>query len=368
VTRLRYPDGHLGWLVTGYAEARSVLSDARFSADSRYKRIPVHRPGADPFIGRAALPGWFVDLDPPQHTRFRRVLAGRFSLRQVQALRTEIEQIVEEQLDELARIGSPADLVTTLALPVPTRSICTFLGIPYADHAEFQAHSETLFGLEVSAADAEAAMSALTAYLLDLIATSRAESGTLIADLVASGEFTDLELAGVCVLLLTAGHETVAGMTSLAVLAAIRTPAAAASFARPDGPHAAVVEELLRYLTIFQFGVPRTPLEDVHLAGVTLQRGESVTVSLPAANRDPLRFPDPDRLDHTRQARGHLAFGFGLHQCIGQNLARLELEVVLSRLWQRFPGLALAVPIDELRFHDDVGFYGVHELPVRWAS
>lgn len=363
VSRLRYPDGHVGWLVTGHQQARAVLADPRFSADSRHKRVPVVRHGADPYMGAPALPGWFVDMDAPEHTRFRRALAGSFTVRRIRELRPVVEQIVDEHLDRMRALGPPTDLVAALALPVPTRVICALLGVPYADHESFERHSAALFSLESSRADAEEAMAALEAHLLAIVAEKRARPADDVLSTLLGQGFGDAEVAGAGVLLLTAGHETVAGTTSLAVYATatrlrdrVRT-----------GVGPGLVEELMRYLSIFQFGVPRSPTEDVELDGLVLERGSSVTVSLPAANRDPDRFPDPHRLDPDRDARGHLAFGFGPHQCIGQNLARLEVEVILDRLWRAFPGLEVAVPTEELRFHHDVGFYGLHRLPVVWS-
>jgi cytochrome P450 len=364
---LRYPDGHLGWLVTGYHLARTVLSDPRFSADSALKRVPVPRPGADPFMGAPALPGWLVDMDPPAHTRIRRALAGQFTVRRVAALRSGIARIVAEALDAMTAAGPPADLVAEFALPVPSMAICELLGVPYRDRDEFHRHSTTLFALDASAADADAAMATLTGYLRDLVRHKRVRRGPdLLSDVAARDALTDGELAGAGVLLLTAGHETVAGMLGLGTLALLCHPAQREALVRGRVPVDDAVEELLRYLTIFQFGVPRTPVEDVPLAGRVIRAGQSVTVSLPAANRDPDRYPRPDTLALSRVARGHLAFGYGVHQCVGQHLARLELRLAYPALFARLPGLRIAGGPDDVRLSHDMGFYGVHQLPVAW--
>ncbi|MFD8289767.1 cytochrome P450 [Streptomyces lavendulae] len=368
LTRLRYPDGHLGWLVTGYATARAVLADPRFSARSEFKRVPVARPGTDPFYGAPALPGWLVDMDAPRHTRLRRRLAGAFTARRTRSLEPRITAIVDRHLTAMARRGAPADLVADFALPVPSLVICELLGVPYEDRADFQRHSATLFSLDTSADQAAAAMRELDAYLTDLVLRGRRSAAAegLLADLAADADLTVGEIAGLGALLLSAGHETTAGSLSLGVFALLCHPAQLARLTSGAVPPDTVVEELLRYLTIFQFGVPRTPSEDVTLAGRTLRAGESVTVCLPAANRDPGRFPDPDRLDVGRRATGHLAFGHGVHQCIGQNLARAEMRIAFPALFARFPGLRPAVPPAEVPLGGDMGFYGVHRLPVTW--
>ncbi|WP_416985422.1 cytochrome P450 [Streptomyces sp. T028] len=365
--RLRYPDGHLGWLVTGHALARTVLADPRFSARSEFKRAPVARPGIDPFYGAPALPGWLVDMDPPAHTRIRRRLAGTFTARRMKALRPRVEHLVDAHLTDMARTGPPVDLVSAFALPVPSLAICDLLGVPERTRPAFQQDSATLFSLTASAADAADAMERLDGLLRELTEDKRRrpDDGVLSA-LAQDGALSTEEIAGAGVLLLTAGHETTASSLSLGTFALLCHPE---QFDRLRTDPALVdnaVEELLRYLTIFHFGVPRTPLEDVTLGERLIRAGESVTVYLPSANRDPQRFPEPHVLDLGRRTAGHLSFGFGLHQCLGQNLARLEMRVAFPALLNRFPGLSLAVPPDEVPLSADMGFYGVHRLPVTW--
>ncbi|MFI9235466.1 cytochrome P450 [Streptomyces sp. NPDC053079] len=368
LSRLRYPDGHLGWLVTGYELARAVLSDPRFSARSELKRVPVARPGTDPFYGSTALPGWLVDMDAPEHTRLRRRLAGAFTAHRMRALRPRVEQIVADHLATMATAEEPADLVAEFAVPVPSLVICELLGVPYSDRGGFQRNSATLFSLRATAEQAARAMAELDALLTELARHKRRRpQRDLLSVLAADDELSTAEIAGTGVLLLSAGHETTAGSLGLGVFALLCHPDQLARLtADPDVADTAV-EELLRYLTIFHFGVPRTPLEDVSVVGEVLRAGESVTVSLSAANRDPGRFAAPDRLDIGRRASGHLAFGHGVHQCIGQNLARMEMRVGFPALFRRFPGLRLAVPPEEVSLGRDTGFYGVHRLPVAWS-
>ena len=365
--RLIYPDGHLGWLVTSHSLASAMLADRRFSARSELKRAPVLRPGADPFYGQPALPGWFVDMDPPEHTRLRRLLAGHFTVRRLNELRPRIEQIVEKHLDELEYAQQPADLVDMFALPIPVLTICELLGVPYADRKEFQRNSTTLFSLDASAQEGAAAMHALADYVYGLVRDKRAHpSDDLLSNLASNSDANDSEITGAGVLLLTAGHETVASMLGLGAFAILCNPVQLELLRSDPALIDLAVEELLRYLTIFQFGVPRTPLEDVEVEGQVILAGESVTILLSAANRDPQRFDNPDKLDFTRSARGHLAFGYGVHQCIGQNLARMEMRVGYAALFQRFPTLRLAVAAEEIPLGDDMGFYCVHRLPVAW--
>ncbi|MEU5516931.1 cytochrome P450 [Streptomyces griseoaurantiacus] len=368
LSRLRYPDGHLGWLVTGHELARKVLADPRFSARSEWKRNPVARRSLEPFYGAKALPGWLVDMDPPQHTRIRRRLARAFTAHRMRTLRPRIEQIVSRQLTAMAEAGDPLDLVAAFALPVPSLVICELLGVPYSRRADFQRDSATLFSLDATAEQAARAMDDLQTFLTELAAQkSRRPGEDLLGTLASDGELSVAEIAGAGALLLSAGHETTAGSLGLGVLALLSHPDQLARLVEDPGLADTAVEELLRYLTIFQFGVPRSALEDVPLAGETVRAGESVTVSLPAANRDPLRFPDPDRLDVGRNASGHLAFGHGMHQCIGQNLARTEMRIAFPALFGRFPRLRLAVPAQRLSFGGDTGFYCVHRLPVSWS-
>ncbi|MFI6734302.1 cytochrome P450 [Nonomuraea sp. NPDC050451] len=356
MTRLEMADGHLGWLATTMAAARAVLGDPRFSARQELKHSAMHvvRPGGP---ARPAPPGFFAATDPPEHTRYRRLLTGQFTVRRMRLLEPRIEQIAADHLAAMAKAGPPVDLVTAYALPIPSLVICELLGVPYTDHDFFQDRSAALV---TPGRDGAQATADLTAYLGELVRRKRVEpDDDLISGL--TGELTDEELTYVALILLVAGHETTANMLALGVFALLKE-------GLPFQENA--VEELLRWLSILHQGAPsRAALEDVEVAGELVRKGETVALSLPVINRDDAVFEDPDvlRLDRP-DARRHLAFGHGVHQCLGQQLARNELRIGYRALFERFPGLRLAVPATEVPLKHDASVYGVRCLPVTWPT
>jgi cytochrome P450 len=363
-----FADGHVGWLVTNYELSRAVLADQRFSSALEHRRALVRRPDVEGLrAGGAAPPGFFIGMDPPHHTRLRRLLTGQFTVRRMKALEPRVEQIVADHLDAMAQAGPPADLVSAFALPVPSLVICELLGVPYADRERFQRDSATLLRLDASDADGNAAWASMGTFLAELVARKRAEPAEdLLSGLVAGGELSDAELVGVALLLLIAGHETTANMLGLGTFALFLHPEQLDALREGRVDVANAVEELLRYLTVISFGTTRTALEDVELGGEVIRAGDSVGVYLPTANRDPLRFTSGDSLDLAADAHGHLAFGHGVHQCLGQQLARIEMRIAYPALLRRFPTLRLAVPADEVPLRSDMAIYGVHRLPVEW--
>ncbi|MFI7706720.1 cytochrome P450 [Nonomuraea sp. NPDC049480] len=364
VRRLRYADGHLGWLVTGYAAARAVMGDVRFST-----RTELHHPTTPQIARHQAMrrpPAFFVRMDPPEHTRYRKLLTGQFTVRRMKLLEPRITEITAATLDAMQRTGPPAELVRDFALPIPALVICELLGVPYADRDSFHRQASTLVALNVSTEQKQQAMNELNTYVRALVADKRARPGDdLISGLASGGELAEDELSGVALLLLVAGHETTANMLALGTFTLLGNPGQLAALRRDPTLVPGAVEELLRYLTVVDFMV-RTALEDVELDGHTIKAGETVTVSLPTANRDPLRFADPGVMDITRDATGHLTFGHGIHQCLGQQLARNEMRIALPALLDRLPGLRLAVPAEEVPMRSDMLVYGVHRLPVTW--
>ncbi|MFD0273204.1 cytochrome P450 [Kitasatospora sp. NPDC127111] len=368
VTRAELLDGSSCWLVTGYHEVRTVLSDRRFSADVRRPEFPLLVPGRRELV--AANPS-FLRLDDPEHARLRRMVTGDFLVKRVEAMRPGIQQIVDEAVDRMTATGSPADLVARFALPVPSLVICLLLGIPYGDRQLFQDLSRVLISTTADEAQVGRAQQELLDYLGGLAAQKRHRPGDdILSRLVTRDDLSLREIASTGLLLLVAGHETTANMIALSTLLLLRHPEQAARLADPAAVPGAV-EELLRHLTIVHTGLPRLAVEDVELDGTLVRAGEGVIAMLSTANRDEELFGTPgarpvDELDVDRDARRHVAFGFGVHQCLGQPLARAELQIALATLFRRLPGLRLAAPDAEPAFRTDSLIYGLRELPVTW--
>jgi cytochrome P450 len=370
VSPLLFPDGHEGWLVTGYDAVRQLMADTRFS--SRLDLDVLHMPFETPGMPVATepspqMPGVFVAMDPPDHTRLRRRLTGAFTVKRMKQLEEHISDIVERQLDTLAGLAPPVDLVTEFALPVPSLVICELLGVPYADRETFQANSAQFLVKDQKLEDKMAAVGALTGYLAELVMAKRAEPGEdILSDLARQDDLSVEELVGMAFLLLLAGHETTANLLALGTFALLEHPEQLAELRADPELMPNAVEELLRYLSIADIFY-RYATEDLELGGETIGKGSTVVVSLLAANHDPARFDNPDTLDVHRNARGHLSFGHGIHQCLGQQLARIEMRAGFAGLLRRFPTLRLAVPAGEVRLKTDMNIYGVHELPVTWS-
>ncbi|MFJ9590624.1 cytochrome P450 [Streptomyces acidicola] len=367
VAPLAFPDGKVGWLLTRHEDVRALLADDRFSSARENASSPVRRNLFRP----EDRPGMLLNMDPPEHTHYRGMLTRYFTVRRMRALAPRIERIVADHLDVMEAAGPPADLVPAFARPVPSLVICELLGVPYADREEFQRWTATMLRLDVSEDEAWQAREALRTYMRDLVADKHehpddALLSTLIRAEDPDAALTDEELAGIGRLLLIAGHETTANMLALGTYALLSHPDQLRSLReQPEGVGRAV-EELLRYLTIVHFGTVRVAREDVELHGVRIHAGQTVVASLPAANRDPGQFTEPDRLDLTREPSQHVSFGHGIHQCLGQQLARVEMQIAFPALLRRFPTLRLAVPPEQVPMRDDMFVYGVHALPLSW--
>ncbi|WP_372663172.1 cytochrome P450 [Amycolatopsis kentuckyensis] len=378
ITRLRsvrpvspmvFPDGHEGWLVTGYEAVRQMMADTRFS--SRLDLDVVHVPYETPGMPVATepspqLPGMFIAMDPPDHGRLRKRLTGAFTVKRMKELEERIAEVVEQQLDHLSRLAPPVDLVAEFALPVPSLVICELLGVPYEDRESFQTNSAQFMVRDQTLEQKMGAYIALNTYLTELVTRKRsAPTEDILSDLARHEDLTIEELTGAAFLLLIAGHETTANMLSLGTFALLEHPAELATLRSEPELMPGAVEELLRYLSVADIFF-RYATEDLSLGGETIPAGSTVVVSLLAANRDPSRFSDPDVLDIRRNARGLLSFGHGVHQCLGQQLARIEMRAGFEGLLRRFPTLRLAVGAEEVRLRTDMNIYGVHELPVTW--
>jgi cytochrome P450 len=310
-------------------------------------------------------------MDPPEHGPARRAVVGEFTVRRLAALRPRIQQIVDEHIDAMLAGPRPADLVAALALPVPSLVICELLGVPYADHDFFQTCTKTMLNRKAAKADVIAASDALRSYMDSMVRAKEADPGDdLIGRQIsrqrAAGTEDHEALTSLAVLLLIAGHETTANMISLGTAVLLQRPELLAKLRRDPSKTPNAVEELLRHLTIVEWVTSRVAVADTELGGVPVKAGEGViTVNL-TANHDPDVFADPGSVDLDRGARNHIAFGYGAHQCLGQNLARLELQIVFDTLFARVPTLRVAIPVDELPVKDDATVYGLHELPVTW--
>ncbi|WP_376771317.1 cytochrome P450 [Streptomyces boluensis] len=371
VSPMRFPDGHEGWLVTGYEAVRRLMADTRFSSrqDIGVPHVPYDTPGMPaPTEPSPQVPGLFIAMDPPDHTRLRRKLTGAFTVKRMKQLEGHITEIVERQLDEMAQLAPPVDLVKEFALPVPSLVICELLGVPYADRETFQRHSAKFLEKDVNLEEKMAAWTGLSTYLAELVVSKRADPGEdILSDLARDEDLSVEELTGIGFLLLLAGHETTANMLALGTFALLEHPEQLAQLRAAPDLMPGAVEELMRYLSIADIFY-RYATEDIELGGETIPEGSTVVVSLLAANRDPLRFEDPDALDIHRTARGHVSFGHGVHQCLGQQLARIEMRAGFESLIRRFPTLRLDVPAAEVKVKSDMNIYGVHALPVTWDN
>ncbi|ALG09543.1 cytochrome P450 [Kibdelosporangium phytohabitans] len=371
VSPMVFPDGHEGWVVTGYEEARQMLADTRFSSrqDIGIIHVPFETPGM-PVLTEPPpqTPGLFVAMDAPDHTRLRRKLIGAFTVKRMKQLEDHIVEVAERQLDELARLTPPVDLVEEFALPVPSLVICELLGVPYADRETFQVNSAQFLVKDQTLEAKMAAYGAMTTFLAQLVTAKRAEPGDdILSDLARDDDLSVDELVGIAFLLLLAGHETTANMLALGTFALLENPRQLAELRADPDLMPGAVEELMRYLSVADIFY-RYAVDDIELGGEVIGKGSTVVVSLLAANHDPRRFDNPDALDIHRKARGHLSLGHGIHQCLGQQLARIEMRAGFEGLLRRFPALALAVPADEVKLKTDMNIYGVHELPVTWTS
>ncbi|MGW5419800.1 cytochrome P450 [Streptomyces sp. NPDC003943] len=359
VSPFTHVGGKPGWLITGYDLVRSVLADPRFS--SRKDLLNVVDFEVPP-----APPGEFLLMDDPQHSRYRKPLVSRFTARRMRLLTERIEQITTDCLDAMEANGPTADLVTAFAKPIPTIIICELLGVPYEDRASFQEQIDTFMGGETSDEDLIAAYTATQEYLAQLVAAKRANPTDDVLSELTDSDLTDEELKGISLILLAAGFDTTANMLSLGTFALLQHPEQLAALRADPALMDQAVEELLRYLSVAKTFM-RTALEDVEIGGRTITAGTTVVLSYNTANRDPDRFADPDVLDLRRKPAGHLAFGHGVHLCLGQQLARIEMRVAFAALLDRFPTLRLAVPAEEVVLRPETAdIYGVKSLPVTW--
>jgi cytochrome P450 len=371
LSRVRIWDGSTPWLITGYEEVRTVFSDSRVSVDDRRPGFPHWNQGMLSTVHKR--PRSVFTSDAEEHTRFRRMLSKPFTFKRVEGLRPAIQRITDEHIDAMLAGPRPGDIVTALALPVPSLVISQLLGVPYEDAEMFQHHANIGLARYATGEDTVKGAMSLHKYLAQLVEAKMenpAEDAVSdLAERVKAGELSVKEAAQLGTGLLIAGHETTANMIGLGVLALLQYPEQAAVLRDTDEPKvvANAVEELLRYLSIIQNGQRRVAAEDIEIAGEVIRAGEGIIIDLAPANWDAKAFAEPERLYLHRSGAGqHVAFGYGRHQCVGQQLARAELQIVFHTLLRRIPTLELAVPIEDIPFKHDRLAYGVYELPVTW--
>lgn len=371
VVRARTWDGSTPWVATTNEGLRQILSDPRVSANIGAPGYPhtteamkAHAADIQPSIN---------NTDGAEHARWRRMLTGSFTRHRMEKLRPAIQQITDDLIDKMLEGPRPTDLNEALSLPLPSLMICELLGVPYDDHDFFQKHAGATNARFKTPEESAETTRVLRSYISGLIEAKMADPAEdVLSDLgerVKEGDLTMEEAAPLGHILLVAGHDTSANMITLGTALLLQNPDQLDALrAHHDDPKfvANAVEELLRYLTIPHLLARRAIVEDIEIDGEVLRAGEGVIASLPAANWDPKAFPEPGTLDLTRTAAHHLAFSWGPHQCIGQQLARIELHVVFSTLFRRIPTLRLAVDVSELKFKEDSQAYGIYELPVTW--
>ncbi|MFJ8667112.1 cytochrome P450 [Streptomyces sp. NPDC093600] len=363
VHRVRTADGDQLWLVVGYEEARAALADPRLSKSPSVVGLTM--------LDEQVIGPNLLVLDPPDHTRLRKLVAGQFTGRRVESLRPRIERLTGELADTMAPAGH-ADLVDSFAFPLPITVICELLGIPAADRDTFRAWSNEIVAPTGAGPETEA-IEGFAAYLDTLIEDKRAAGPTddLLSDLITAraedGDRLSLaELRALAYLLLIAGHETTVNLISNAVRALLTRSDQLAAVRADSGLLDAVVEETLRWEGPVENATFRFTREPVRFGETVIPAYEPVLVSLAAGGRDPERFPDPDRFDIRRDPRGHLAFGHGIHYCLGAPLARLEARVAIATLLERFPRLELDPEGGALDWLPGMLMRGVRRLPVRW--
>ncbi|MFB7915589.1 cytochrome P450 [Streptomyces sp. NPDC056061] len=361
ISKVSLPFGMDVWVVTGYEESKAVLGSADgFSTDFAHL-------ASNAGVAAEQSPGGLGFSDPPVHTRLRRILTPEFTMRRLRRLTPRIDAIVEERLDAMAARRGPVDLVQEFALPVPSLTICELLGVPYGDRDDFQRLAMDRFDLFAGTTAPFGAMSESLAYFRDVVGAQRRNPGDGLLGMIVKehgDSIDDEELAGLADGVLTGGFETTASTIALGSLVLLRDADVFERIRTEDAAAAPFVEEVLRYSTAVQLAFPRFAREDIEIAGAVIPKGDMVLCSLSGANRDASYVGDDGRFDPHRNATGHLAFGHGIHRCIGAELARMELRAVYPALTRRFPHMSLAVPPQELAFRKLSIVYGVESLPV----
>lgn len=370
VGKVRIWDGSTPWLLTRYDDIRSVLG-ASVSANGQHPNYPTSSPASKARRMKALD---LTTMDDPDHAQLRRLVTGAFTVRKIEQLRPRIREIVSTLIDDLESGERPADIVRAFALSVPSLVICEMLGVPYSDHGYFHDLTATLFDRTTPFEDADRVLDRLRSYLGALLDDTDPRADNLAGHLVsqtAIGALSAKLAIDLIQVLLIAGHETTANQIALSAVALLKFPEMRAELMSDhnDAWIANAVEELLRFLTISHLGMKRIATSDLEFDGVVIRAGDGMILANSAGNRDPVVFADADALDLSRPAASqHLTFGYGIHRCLGQHLARVELQESVPALFRRIEGLRLAVPFEQIDFMEDHVVYGVRALPVTWGK
>lgn len=366
VRAVTLPSGDPGYVLSRYDDVKLALSDERFSRQAMLDE------GAPKLTNVVFPPGTLFTTDPPQHSRLRKAVSATFTNRRVQELRPRIQEITDALLDDMAALDGAADLNDALAFPMPIQVICELLGVPVEDREQFRHWSDALVSLtKMSDEEMLSRRMELFAYLQQLVTKRRAEPQDDLLSALAVGidepeGLDEIEVILMAMTILVAGHETTVSMTSLLVLQVLREDRLRTAILERPQDTLAMVDELLRVNPIGDGGPYRITTEDVTIDGTVIPKGSGVVAAIAAANQDDTKFPDGKVVDLDRGSQGHLAFGHGVHYCLGANLARAELEIALNSLFRRFPDLRLRGGVDELAMRGGMLVHGLESLPVRW--
>jgi cytochrome P450 len=370
ISRVRWVDGSTPWMITRYQDLQALLNDPRISSDYSAPNHPSRSKGLSEIQSKYGRS--FVKMDAPGHPRLRQMVSSWFSVKRSDAMRPKIQKAADGLIDDILAGPKPVDLVEAYAVALPSLVICDMLGAPYSDHSFFQDNVKTTTGHKTTPQGAVDAHKEMWAYVDRLIGDKLENPAddmvSEIAGRIRAGQLTRDEAVAMGVLLIVGAHDTTANMIALGILTLLQHPDQLAIVRETSDRRviAATVEELLRYLTVAAHALPRTAKEDIEISGQVIKADDGLVMATEIANRDPSVFPNPDHFDITRDARGHMAFGYGAHQCVGQMLARAEMQIAYETLFKRIPTLKLATSLDQLQFKHDCIVYGVYELPVTW--
>ncbi|MFI6099313.1 cytochrome P450 [Lentzea sp. NPDC051213] len=369
ISRVTLRNGAPAWLITSHEHVRQILADPRVSSDRTLPGCPRLIPVPPSVMDPRSRP--LIAMDPPDHTEHRRHVTAEFTVKRIQGMRPRIQEIVDEHIDKMLAGGGPADLMEAVARPVPLLVICELLGVPFEHHRTFHRIGDTIVHGDSTPQQIGAAIGELRAFLNDLIIAKENDPGDdLLSRLVVryqeAGEYDRERVISTAQILLNAGHETTTSMIGLGITVLLENPDQLDLLRNDFSLVPGAVDELMRYLTVADMALFRTATEDIEIGGTVIRAGEGLIALGAAANRDGSVYPDPDTLDVRRNPRQHVGFGYGIHQCIGQNLARLELDIAYTTLLRKAPGLRLAEPVSSLKFKTDGLLFGLYSLPVTW--